>query len=144
MAQGVNKVTLLGYVGKAPEIRATAGGTIVANFSLATSERFKDREGKVIERTEWHNVVAFARTAEIVRDYVTKGTLLYIEGKLETRSWDDKESGRKNSRTQIAISRINILPSGTRNNGDASSSADATVPDADYDPTLIQDSDIPF
>ena len=118
MAQGVNKVTLLGFVGKNPEIRSTTGGTLVANFSVATTERYKDRDGKQAERTEWHNIVAFARTAELVRDYVKKGTLLYLEGKLETKSWDDKETGHKNYRTQIVISRINLLPSGAGKSSD--------------------------
>ena len=91
MAKSVNKVILLGNVGKDPEIRSTGGGTMVANFSLATSDRFQDAQGNWQDRTEWHNLVAFKRTAEIVRDYVKKGTKLYIEGKIQTRSWEDKE-----------------------------------------------------
>ena len=131
MAQGVNKVTLLGFVGKNPEIRSTSGGTLVANFSLATTERYKDRDGKYVDRTEWHNVVAFARTAEVVRDYVKKGTLLYLEGKLETKSWDDKETGHKNYRTQIVISRINLLPSGAGKSSDSSTPADSAIQEDD-------------
>jgi single-strand DNA-binding protein len=131
MAQGVNKVTLLGFIGKNPEIRSTSGGTIVANISLATTERYMDRDGKYVDRTEWHNVVAFARTAEVVRDYVKKGTLLYLEGKLETKSWDDKETGHKNYRTQIVISRINLLPSGAGKSSDSSSPADSGIQEDD-------------
>ncbi len=96
MAKSVNKVILLGNVGKDPEIRSTGGGTMVANFTLATSDRFQDAQGNWQDKTEWHNLVAFKRTAEIVRDYVKKGSKLYIEGKIQTRSWDDKESGQNN------------------------------------------------
>ena len=95
MAKSVNKVILLGNVGKDPEIRATGGGTMVANFTLATSDRQKDAQGNWQDRTEWHNLVAFTRLAEIVRDYVKKGSKLYVEGKIQTRSWDDKETGRQ-------------------------------------------------
>jgi single-strand DNA-binding protein len=148
MAQGVNKVTLLGFVGKNPEIRSTTGGTLVANFSVATTERYKDRDGKQAERTEWHNIVAFARTAEIVRDYAKKGTLLYLEGKLETKSWDDKETGHKNYRTQIVISRINLLPSGAGKSSDSSTPADSGIQEDDSMTTNYSDeqgaSDIPF
>ena len=82
MAKGVNKALLLGHVGKDPEIRSTAGGTIVASFSLATSDRQKDSQGNWADKAEWHNLVAFNRTAEIVRDYVKKGTQIFVEGKL--------------------------------------------------------------
>ena len=95
MAKGVNKVFLLGNVGKDPEIRSTAGGMTVASFSLATADRQKDAQGNWADKTEWHNLVCFQRTAEIVRDYVKKGTQLFIEGKIQTRSWDDKTSRRE-------------------------------------------------
>ena len=109
MAKSVNKVFLLGNVGKDPEIRSTAGGTIVANFTLATSDRQKDAQGNWQDRTEWHNLVAFTRTAEIVRDYVKKGSKLYVEGKIQTRSWDDKESGAKRYRTEIIVNDLSLL-----------------------------------
>ena len=89
MAKGVNKVILLGNVGKDPEIRATQGGMTIASFSLATADRQKDQSGQYFDKTEWHNMVAFQRTAEVVRDYVKKGTLAMIEGKIQTRSCDD-------------------------------------------------------
>ena len=91
MAKSVNKVILLGNVGKDPEIRSTGGGTMVASFTLATSDRTKDAQGNWQDRTEWHNLKAFGRTAEIVRDYVKKGAKLFVEGRLTTRSWDDKD-----------------------------------------------------
>ena len=109
MAKSVNKVFLLGNVGKDPEIRTTGGGTAVANFSLATSDRFQDQQGNWQDRTEWHNLVAFTRTAEIVRDYVKKGSKLYIEGKIQTRSWDDKESGQKRYRTEVIVNELVLL-----------------------------------
>ena len=80
MSKTVNKVLLLGNVGKDPEIASTNGGTLVAKLSLATSERFKDKQGEWQERTEWHNLVAYARGAEILRDYVHKGSKLFVEG----------------------------------------------------------------
>ena len=114
MSNTVNKVLLLGNVGKDPEIASTNGGTLVAKLSLATSERFKDKEGEWQERTEWHNLVAYARGAEILRDYVHKGSKLYVEGRLTTRSWDDKESGKKIYRIEIVAGNITLLSDGSR------------------------------
>lgn len=112
MAKGINKVLLLGNVGKDPEIRATAGGMTVATFSLATADRKKGTDGQWTDSTEWHNLVAFQRTAEIVRDYVKKGTQLFIEGKIQTRSWDDKETGAKKYRTEILVDELVLLGAG--------------------------------
>jgi len=110
MAKSVNKVFLLGNVGKDPEIRSTGGGTQVANFGLATTERFKDQQGNWQDRTEWHNIVAYARLAEIVRDYVKKGSKLFIEGRITTRNWEDKEfAGRKVYRTEIIVNDLSLL-----------------------------------
>jgi single-strand DNA-binding protein len=120
MAKSVNKVILLGNVGKDPEIRSTAGGSMVANLTLATSDRQKDPQGNWQDRTEWHNLVAFQRTAEIIRDYVKKGSKLYVEGKIQTRSWDDKESGQKRYRTEIIVNDLSLL-SGRGDEGGGSS-----------------------
>ena len=109
MAKGVNKVFLLGNVGKDPEIRATQGGMQIATFTLATAERTKGQDGQWTDKTEWHNLVAFQRTAEIVRDYVKKGTQVFVEGKIQTRSWDDKESGQKKYRTEILVNELSLL-----------------------------------
>ena len=110
MAKSVNKVFLLGNVGKDPEIRSTGGGTLVASFSIATSERYKDQQGNWQDRTEWHNIVTYARLAEIVRDYVKKGSKLFIEGRLTTRNWEDKEfAGRKVYRTEIVVNDLSLL-----------------------------------
>jgi single-strand DNA-binding protein len=156
MAKGVNKVLLLGNVGKDPEIRATAGGTQVASFTLATADRAKDAQGNWADKTEWHNLVAFNRTAEIVRDYVKKGTQLYIEGKIQTRSWDDKESGQKKYRTEILVNELTLLGGGPgRSEGGYTKSSTASydqtaqrTPAAssqpDYADAGITDDDIPF
>jgi single-strand DNA-binding protein len=109
MARSVNKVTLLGNVGKDPEIRSTPGGTMVATFGLATSDRQKDAQGNWQDRTEWHNLVAFSRTAEIIRDYVKKGSKLYVEGTLRTSNWDDKQSGQKRYKTEIIVNELVLL-----------------------------------
>src|ERR1700729_1710914 len=109
MANHVNKVILLGNVGKDPEVKFLPSGAAVANFSIATSDRYKDKAGEWQERTEWHNVAAFARTAEIVRDYVKKGSKLYVEGRLTTRSWDDKDTGKKVYRTEIMVNDLVLL-----------------------------------
>ena len=155
MAKSVNKVILLGNVGKDPEIRSTPGGAIVASFGLATSDRFQDAQGNWQDRTEWHNLVAFKRTAEIVRDYVKKGTKLYIEGKLQTRSWDDKESGQKRYKTEVVVFDLSLLSGrdegsgGSRAAGSGSSAAsfDQRPPAGQDDiaqSTEISDDDIPF
>ncbi len=109
MAKGVNKVLLLGNVGKDPEMRASQGGMAIASFTLATADRQKDQTGQWTDKTEWHNLVAFGRTAEIVRDYVKKGTQIFVEGKIQTRSWDDKESGQKKYRTEILVNDMSLL-----------------------------------
>jgi single-strand DNA-binding protein len=157
MAKSVNKVILLGNVGKDPEIRSTGGGTMVANFTLATSDRQKDAQGNWQDRTEWHNLVAFTRLAEIVRDYVKKGSKLFVEGKIQTRSWDDKESGQKRYRTEIIVNDLSLLSG--RDEGGAggysrSSSSSSSASNFDQRPAAahedfaqsaeISDEDIPF
>ncbi len=91
----VNKVILIGNLGADPEMRYTQSGTAVANFRIATSERFKDQSGEWQERTEWHRVVFFGRTAEVCGEYLTKGRQIYVEGRLQTRSWEDKEGATR-------------------------------------------------
>ena len=164
MAKGVNKVMLLGNVGKDPEMKATAGGMVIAQITLATADRTKDQTGNWVDKTEWHNLVCFARTAEIVRDYVKKGTQLFIEGKIQTRSWDDKESGQKKYRTEILVNELTLLggkgdreSSGSsygqssgnqggysqRNNSTASFDQRSSAP-PEYANEGITDDDIPF
>lgn len=123
MAKSVNKVILLGNVGKDPEIKVLPSGQPVANFSLATGERFKDQQGNFQERTEWHNLTAYGKLAEIVRDYVKKGNKIYAEGRLTTRSWDDKESGKKVYRTEIVVNDISLLSGRSEDGGNAGNQA---------------------
>ena len=153
MAKGVNKVFLLGNVGKDPEIRATAGGMTIASFTLATADRAKDQQGNWADKTEWHNLVAFQRTAEIVRDYVKKGTQVFVEGKIQTRSWDDKESGAKRYRTELLVNELSLLgkPGGEGGGGGSyskSSSSSYGSPASSSQPEYadqgITDDDIPF
>ena len=115
MPKSVNKVILVGNVGKDPEVRYSQSGTPVAKFSLATNERFKDRNDEWQERTEWHSIVAWQRLAEIVGEYVAKGSKLYVEGKIQTSSWEDRQSGERKYRTEIVARDLLLL--GPRENG---------------------------
>ena len=151
MAKSVNKVFLLGHVGKHPELRSTNSGTLVANVSLATTDRFKDSSGNWTDRAEWHNLVAFSRGTEILRDYVKKGSRLYIEGRLTTRSWDDKETGKKVYRTEIVVSEISLLSPAegssdhaVSNGGSPSRGSRRNDTAEDYGELGILDSDVPF
>lgn len=105
----VNKVILVGRLGKDPEIRSTPGGTSVARFTIATDEKFTDRNGEKQERTEWHNIVAWSKLAEICGQYLRKGKLVYIEGSIRTDSWDDKETGQKRYKTEIIANTMQML-----------------------------------
>jgi single-strand DNA-binding protein len=109
MSKSVNKVILLGNVGKDPEVRTSASGNLVAEFSLATNDRVKDQGGNWKDRTEWHTLIAFQRTAEIIRDFVSKGAKLYVEGRIQTHSWDDKNTGEKRYRTQIVVNDVSLI-----------------------------------
>lgn len=111
-SRSVNKVILIGNVGKDPEVKYTPSGTPVAKFSLATNEAYKDKSGEWQERVEWHNVVAWQRLAEIVGEYVQQGRKLYIEGRLQTSNWEDKQSGDKKYRTEIIAQSILLLGNG--------------------------------
>jgi single-strand DNA-binding protein len=117
MPKSVKKVILVGNVGKDPEVRYSQSGTPVANFSLATNERFKDRNDEWQERTEWHSIVAWKRLAEIVGEYVAKGSKLYVEGKIQTSSWEDRQSRERQYRTEIVARDLLLL--GSRENSDA-------------------------
>ncbi len=162
MAKGMNKVFLLGNAGKDPEIRATQSGVTVANFSLATADRQKQGE-EWVDKTEWHNVVAFKRTAEIIRDYVKKGSKVMIEGKIQTRSWDDKDSGQKKYRTEIIVNDLTLLgdsrgsEDGNGSSRSSSSGSNGRTPGGysdsgspgynnqhEYGDTEITDADVPF
>lgn len=145
---GLNKVILIGNLGADPEVRYTGNGQPVANFSLATTERWTNKEGQREERTEWHRIVAFGRTAEIVGQYLKKGRQIYVEGKLQTRSWEDRD-GNKRYTTEIVCNNMQML--GSR--GDVAevpedSGAQAAAAGADLGSpgkdVVDEDDDLPF
>jgi single-strand DNA-binding protein len=105
----VNKVFLLGNLGRDPEVRSTTSGQPVANFPMATSRRWRDRNGQLQEQTEWHNIVCFGRQAEIAGQYLTKGKQVFVEGRIQTNSWDDRQTGEKRYRTEIICENFQML-----------------------------------
>ena len=105
----VNKVILVGNLGRDPEVRSTPSGQSVAEFSLATSRKWKDRDGNRQEQTEWHRVVCWGRQAEVAGQYLTKGKQIYVEGRIQTSSWDDKQSGEKRYKTEIICDNFQML-----------------------------------
>ncbi len=156
MAGSINKVILVGNLGKDPEIRQMADGTKLASFSVATSEVWKDRaSGERKERTEWHRVVVFNdKLAEIVEKYVKKGSKLYLEGQLQTRKWTDTNSGQEKYTTEVVLSKfkgeLTLLDSkGTSGGGEADFSTDLSVGAPAFQGTSSEgldklDDDIPF
>jgi single-strand DNA-binding protein len=155
--KSVNKVILIGNLGKDPEVKYTPQGTPVAKITLATNERFKGKDGNWQDRTEWHNVVLWQRLAEIAGEYLKKGGKVYIEGRLQTRSWDDKQTGQKKYMTEVVANDLVLLSGrGEGGGGEYSSSRgaaqssggnnfDQTVPaDAPAGSGPITDEDIPF
>ncbi|MGA7617261.1 MAG: single-stranded DNA-binding protein [Thermoanaerobaculia bacterium] len=148
----INKVILVGRLGKDPEVRSTPSGTTVAKFSLATDERFTDKSGEKQERTEWHNIVAWGKLGEICGQYLRKGKLVYIEGSIRTDSWDDKESGQKKYRTEIVASVMKMLDRKGDDNGggsyeprrSSSSSTSSTNSSSSTNSTVEDDEEVPF
>ena len=145
MAGSVNKVILIGRLGKDPELKYTPGGAPVCKFSLATDEAFKDKTGEQQKRTEWHNIVAWNKLAEICGEYLTKGKQVYIEGSIRSRQWED-QSGNKRTAYDIVARQMTML--GSR--GDAERGATERAPSerpAEPEPPAdagITDEDIPF
>src|SRR5437660_11860418 len=107
--KSVNKVILIGNLGKDPEVQSTQSGLPVARLTLATNERFKDKRGEWQDGTEWHNVVLWQRLAEIAGEYLKKGSKVYVEGRLQTRSWDDKNTNQKKYMTEVVVSDLVLL-----------------------------------
>ena len=145
MSRGVNKVILVGNLGQKPEMRYTATQTAVANLSIATTESWKDKEsGENRDKTEWHRVVFFGNLAEIAEKYLDKGSSVYIEGKIQTRKWQDKE-GKDRWTTEVLGNQLTML--GSRNSSDSSeevsNSSNTPFPEDDSGPGLTDD-DIPF
>jgi single-strand DNA-binding protein len=143
----LNKVMLIGNLGKDPEVRYTTSGQAVASFSIATSEKFKNRNGEMEERTEWHNVVLWGRQAEIAKDYLAKGKTVFIEGRLQTRKWQDKD-GRDRYTTEIVGDRMQFVgpkgDGGGGRQGGGRSSGEGNPPASYDEPSFNPDDDIPF
>lgn len=118
----VNKVILIGNLGRDPEVRSTTSGQAVASFTLATNRRWNDRDGNRQEQTEWHNIVCWGKQAEIAGRYLRKGKQIYVEGRLQTRSWDDRQTGEKRYRTEIVCENFQML--GQRGGGGGGGSED--------------------
>jgi single-strand DNA-binding protein len=161
LPMSVNKAILVGRLGRDPETRYTSGGQAVANFTLATDETFKDRSGERQKRTEWHRIVLWGKLAEIAQQYLKKGMLVYIEGRIQTRQWEDKRDGQKRNTTEIVANVMRMLTSraegaaaGAAAGGGAGSLASRSAdPDLEAAPGLdeagpagpeISDEDIPF
>jgi single-strand DNA-binding protein len=153
--KSVNKVILIGNLGKDPEVKYTPQGTPVAKLALATNERYKDKNGEWQDRTEWHNVVLWQRLAEIAGEYLKKGGKVYIEGRLQTRSWDDKQTNQKKYMTEVVASDLVLLGGRGEGAGDSARGAaaaggnnfDQRAPEGEpvsASSSPISDEDIPF
>lgn len=147
-SRGVNKVILIGHLGQDPEVRYMANGKAVANITVATSETWKDQQGQPQERTEWHRCVVYARLAEVVREYLKKGSKVYLEGRLQTREWQDQQ-GQKRYTTEIIVGEMQMLDGRTAGRPPAQANNPATPPDTtgrttSEPPPMDFDDDIPF
>jgi single-strand DNA-binding protein len=144
--RGVNKVILIGNLGRDPEVRYIRDGTAVANMRIATTETWNDQNGQKQERTEWHRIVAWGKLAEIAKEYLTKGRQIYVEGRLQTRSWDDRD-GNKRYTTEIKADQLLML--GGRGDAGAreapgAQEAPSPSPTPESEPFQATDDDVPF
>lgn len=151
MARSLNKAMLIGNLGADPELRHTASGIEVATFRLATNWSRRTDDGQTEENTEWHNVVAWRRLAQICQQYLTKGSKVYIEGRIQTRSWDDAKTGQKRYMTEIVADQMIMLDQAGAGRGDFGSRVSAAPGPAggddrsvDWPDTDDQDDDLPF
>jgi single-strand DNA-binding protein len=147
----INKVILFGNLTRDPELKALPSGMNVVNFGIATNRVFRDRDGKKQEQTEFHNIVVFGRQADTVAQYMKKGSSVFIEGRLQTRSWDDKTSGEKKYRTEVIAERVQFGPKGGGGAGSGAASRAAEGPEQaapaggiEYPKDDINPDDIPF
>ena len=142
----VNKAILIGNLGSDPELKYTTSGTAVTNFNIATTEKWKDKDGQMQERTEWHRIVLWARTAEVAKEYLQKGSSVYIEGRIQTRNYDDKD-GIKRYITEIVGEKMQFLGrrgDGASGGGSKSDSGSSTPPPPPEGGLADQDDDLPF
>jgi single-strand DNA-binding protein len=131
MARGVNKVILIGNLGQEPELRYTGSGTAVCNMRLATNESYTNRDGEEVQKTEWHNVVAWGRLGEVCNEYLDKGSQVYFEGSLQTRSWEDRD-GNTRYTTEVKAQEMMFLDSNRQGGGDGFGQAQG-YEDDDFD-----------
>ena len=136
----INKAILVGRLGKDPEVRYTPDGMMVTNFTLATDEQRKDKNGERVQKTEWHRIVTFGKLAEICGKYLVKGKLVFVEGRIQTKAWDDKE-GVKRYTTEIVASDMRMLDSKGQRVADASP-GEPPLPSGEDGP--LPDEDVPF
>jgi len=132
----INKAILIGRLGKDPEVRYTPDGTMVTNFNLATDEQWKDKNGEKVQKTEWHRIVTFGKLAEICGNYLVKGKMVFIEGRIQTRAWEDKD-GVKRYTTEIVANDMKMLDSQGQGKADDPAAASAQSSGASMD-------DVPF
>lgn len=144
MSRGtVNKVILLGRLGQDPEMRYAPSGTAIATFSLATNSRQKSNEGEWVDKTEWHNILAFGKTAEVAGEYLKKGKQLYVEGRLQTSSWEDQQ-GQKRYKTEIVVSELQMIgPKGDEDSSPPPQKEKSNTPDV-QEPPVEEEDDLPF
>ncbi len=147
MPKSINKVILVGNLGQDPDVKFIPSGTALAKFSLATNERFKDKSGEWQDRTEWHNIVAWQKLAEIVGEYLQKGSKVYVEGRLQTSSWEDRQSGQTKYRTEV-VARELLMLGGTKESGEGTAGRVSYDQRREEEPEdegpTITDDDIPF
>ena len=137
----MQKVLLIGYLGKDPEVKYSQQGTAIAQFSVATTERWKDKSGELQEHTEWFAVKAFGRRAEVIGEYLHKGSRVYLEGRKRTESWDDRQTGVKHYRDFVYADRVEFLDS--KGNGDANGNGHRQSAESTSEEATVTD-DIPF
>lgn len=137
----VNKALLIGRLGKDPEVRYTPDGMMVTNFNLATDEQWKDKNGQRVQKTEWHRIVTFGKLAEICGQYLTKGKLVFVEGRIQTRAWEDKE-GNKRYTTEIVAANMQMLDSKGQSRGQETAGDDRFP--SDTATGAIPEDDVPF
>lgn len=140
---GVNKVIIIGRMGADPEVKTVSGGNTVARLSVATSENWKDRDGQKQERTEWHKVVVWGKLAELCGKYLSKGRQVYVEGRLQTRSWEDQQ-GQKKYTTEIVANTVQFLGGTTGASRDNSQQDDFGSQDFGPEPAFDNSDEIPF
>ena len=144
---GVNKVILIGNLGGDPTVRYTPQGTAVANFNIATTERFTNKSGEKEERTEWHRIVAWGKLAEICQQYLKKGKQVYVEGRLQTRQWEDQQ-GQKRQTTEVVANNMQMLGRAGESSGDFGGGSQDFSPEPAAQPTpaghTADDDDLPF